>query len=370
MSSPHLDTLIGAPKSEIDTPALLIDLDIMEANIRKMADFFKSVNADLRPHAKTHKTPIIAHKQIEAGAIGITCAKLGEAEALVHAGIRDVLIANQIIGAAKIARLVNLAGHSEIMVAVDDPYNVAQLSEAAEAKGVTLRILIEVDTGMNRCGTEPGKPTLDLARLVLKSKGLQFEGLMGYEGHTVAIPSFTERKKQTDESVDLLVETKDVLERNGVPVKIMSGGGTGTYAITGAHPDMTEIQAGSYIFMDSTYGDVEGIGDRFASSLTVLTAVVSRPNPSRVVVDAGLKVLAKEFGIPQPAGIAGLEMIGLSEEHGKMTAQGDVNLQPGDKIEIVPTHCCTTVNLHNRYYALRNDTVESIWEITARGRSQ
>ena len=370
MSSPHVDTFIGVPKSQIDTPALLIDLDIMEANIQKMADFFKTVNADLRPHAKTHKTPIIAHKQIEAGAIGITCAKLGEAEALVHAGIRDVLIANQIVGAQKIARLVNLASHSEIMVAVDDPHNVAQLSAAAEAKGVTLRILIEVNTGMNRCGTEPGKPTLDLARLVLKSKGLKFEGLMGYEGHTVAIPSFAERKKRTNESVEVLVETKGVLERNGVPVKIMSGGGTGTYAITGAHPEITEIQAGSYVFMDSTYGNVEGIGNRFASSLTVLTTVVSRPNPSRVIVDAGLKVLAKEFGIPQPIGIEGLEMIGLSEEHGRMTAQEDVNLKPGDKIEILPTHCCTTVNLHDRYYGVRNGIVESIWQIAARGKSQ
>lgn len=368
---PHpLDSHIGTPTSEIDTPALLIDLDIMEENIRKMADFFKTVNAELRPHAKTHKTPIIAQKQIEAGAIGITCAKLGEAEALVKAGIRDVLIANQIVGAKKIERLVNLTAQAEIMAAVDDPHNVAQLSAAAEAKGVTLRILIEVNTGMNRCGTEPGKPTLDLAHLVLSSKGLKFEGLMGYEGHTVAIPSFAKRKKLTDESVEALIETKDVLERNGVPVKIMSGGGTGTYAITGAYPEITEIQAGSYIFMDSTYGDVEGIGDRFGYSLTVLTTVVSRPNPSRVIVDAGLKVLAKEFGIPQPIGIEGLEMTGLSEEHGRMTAQDDVNLIPGDKIEILPTHCCTTVNLHDRYYGVRNGIVESIWQIAARGKSQ
>ena len=223
---------------------------------------------------------------------------------------------------------------------------------------------------MNRCGTEPGKPTLDLARLVLKSKGLKFEGLMGYEGHTVATPSFAERKKRTDEAVEVLVETKDFLERNGIPVKIMSGGGTGTYAITGAHPEMTEIQAGSYVFMDATYRNVEGVGDRFDCSLTVLTTVVSRPNPSRVIVDAGLKVLAREFGIPQPTGVQGLDMIGLSEEHGRMTAQGDVNLKPGDKIEILPTHCCTTVNLHNHCYGVRNGIVESIWEIAARGKSQ
>ena len=370
MSSSHLDASIGIPKGEIDTPALLIDLDIMEANIQKMADFFKTVNAELRPHTKTHKTPIIAHKQIEAGAIGVTCAKLGEAEAMIHAGIRDILIANQIVGARKIARLINLAKHSEIMVAVDDPHNVDQLSATAEVKGVTLRVLIEVNTGMDRCGVEPGQPTLDLARHILQSKGLKFEGLMGYEGHTVAKPSLTERKIVTGKSVNLLIDTKHLLEENGVPVKIMSGGGTGTYAITGSYPEMTEIQAGSYVFVDGMYRNVEGGGDQFGCSLTVLATVVSRPEPARVIVDTGLKVLAKEFGIPQPIGIEGLEMIGLSEEHGKMTAEASVDLKPGDKIEILPTHCCTTVNLHDRYYAIRNGFVEDVWEIAARGKSQ
>ena len=248
MSASNLDVFIGIPKEEIDTPALLIDVDIMEANIQKMADFFKTVNADLRPHVKTHKTPIIAHKQMEAGAIGMTCAKLGEAEAMIHAGIRDVLIANQIVGKQKIARLINLAKHSEIMVAVDDPDNVDQLSAAAEAKGTPLRVLIEVNSGMNRCGTEPGQPTLDLARHILQSKALKFEGLMGYEGHTVITPTFAERKSLTGESVEMLIGTKHFLEQKGVPVKILSGGGTGTYAITGAYPEMTEIQAGSYVF--------------------------------------------------------------------------------------------------------------------------
>ena len=370
MSSSHLDVFIGIPKEEIDTPALLIDLDIMEANIQKMADFFKTVNADLRPHTKTHKTPIIAHKQIEAGAIGVTCAKLGEAEAMIHSGIRDVLIANQIVGTQKITRLIDLAEHSELMVAVDDAYNVDQLSAAAEAKGITLRILIEVNTGMDRCGVEPGKPTLDLANRVMRSKGLKFEGLMGYEGHTVANPSLVERKIATAKSVDLLIDTKRFLEEGGVPVKIMSGGGTGTYAITGAYSEMTEIQTGSYVFMDGTYRNVEGVGDQFGCSLTLLATVVSRPEPTRVIVDAGMKMLTKEFGIPQPIGIEGLEMVGLSEEHGKITAEASVDLKPGDKIEILPTHCCTTVNLHDRYYGIREGVVESVWEIAARGKSQ
>lgn len=363
-------SLIGMHKTELDTPALLIDLDKMESNIQTMADYFTTVNAALRPHLKTHKTPMLAHKQIAAGAIGITCAKLGEAEAVIHAGIRDVLVANQIIGRQKIARLVNLAKQSEIMVAVDNAQNVTDISAAAAAKGVTVRILIEVNTGMNRCGVEPGQPALELARHVLRSPNLQFEGLMGYEGHTVAKPNYAERKAAARQSVQLLVDTKHHLEKHGVPVSIMSGGGTGTFSITGSVPEMTEVQAGSYIFMDATYGNVEGVGEHFACALTVLATVVSCPTPERVIVDTGMKVLAKEFGIPQPLGIEGLEMAGLSEEHGKMNADASVSLTPGDKLEILPTHCCTTVNLHERYYGIRDGIVESVWDIAARGKAQ
>ena len=365
------ESYIGRHKTELDTPALLINLDKMEANIQKMADYFNNVSTELRPHLKTHKTPIIAHKQIAAGAIGITCAKLGEAEAVIHAGIRDVLIANQIVSPHKIARLINLAKHSEIMVAVDNAHNVQDISEAAKAKGVTIRILVEVNIGMDRCGVEPGQPTLELARQICQSPNLKFEGLMGYEGHTVAKPDRTERENATREAMQRLIETKHFLEEHGIEVSIMSGGGTGTFDITGSIPEMTEVQAGSYVFMDSTYRNVQGIGEKFDNALSVLATVVSRPEHDRIIVDTGLKVLTKEFGIPQPIGIAGLEMTGLSEEHGKMlVSNGDVSLTPGDKLEILPTHCCTNVNLHDRYYGIRDEIVESVWEITARGKSQ
>ena len=369
------EPFIGMQKTELDTPALLIDLDKMEANIQTMADYFTTVNAMLRPHVKTHKTPIISHKQIAAGAIGVTCAKLGEAEAVIHAGVRDVLIANQVVGSQKIARLINLARHSEIMVAVDNPQNVRDISEAAAAKGVTVRMLIEVNIGMNRCGVEPGKPALELANQIRQSPNLKFEGLMGYEGHTVAKPDLKEREANVQEAMQHLIDTKHYLEKQGVDVSIMSGGGTGTFNITGSIPEMTEVQAGSYVFMDSTYRNVEGVGERFDCSLSVLATVVSRPAPDRVIVDTGLKVLAKEFGMPQPIGITGVEMTGLSEEHGTLKSVGqvsdtDVPLTPGDKIEILPTHCCTTVNLHDRYYGIRNGIVESVWDIAARGKSQ
>ncbi len=365
------ETYIGLHKTELDTPVLLIELDIMESNIQKMADYFTTVNAELRPHVKTHKTPIIAHKQIAAGAIGVTCAKLGEAEAIIHAGIRDVLIANQIVGKQKIARLINLAKHSEIMVAVDCPNNVQAISDAASAKGVKIRILVEVNIGMDRCGVEPGKATLELAQQVCNSDSLKFEGLMGYEGHTVAKPDRTDRETATRDAMLRLIASKRYLEEHGITVSIMSGGGTGTYNITGSIPDITEVQAGSYVFMDSTYNNVEGVGEKFDCSLSILTTVVSRPDQNRIIVDAGLKVLTKEFGIPQPIGNNGLEMTGLSEEHGKMqVSEGSVSLNPGDKLEILPTHCCTTVNLHDRYYGIRNEIVESVWNISARGRSQ
>lgn len=362
---------IGMHKTELDTPALLIDLDTMETNIQTMADYFTRVNAELRPHMKTHKTPIIAHKQIAAGAIGVTCAKLGEAEAAIHAGVRDVLIANQVVGSQKIARLINLAKHSEIMVAVDSPQNVQAISEAARAKGVTIRMLVEVNVGMNRCGVEPEKPALELATEICRSPNLKFEGLMGYEGHTVAKPDRAEREAAARKAMQLLLNTKDYLEKHGMDIAIMSGGGTGTFNITGSIPEMTEVQAGSYVFMDSTYRNVQGVGEQFNCALSVLATVVSRPDPHRIIVDTGLKVLAKEFGVPQPIGIAGLEMAGLSEEHGKLLVSDvSIPLTPGDKLEILPTHCCTTVNLHDRYYGIRNGIVESVWNITARGRAQ
>jgi len=365
------DPFIGMHKTELDTPTLLIDLDKMEANIAAMAAYFSTVNAMLRPHVKTHKTPIIAHKQIAAGAIGVTCAKLGEAEAVIHTGIRDVLIANQVIGTQKIARLINLAKHSEIMVAVDNSQNVQDISEAASAKGVNVRILVEVNIGMDRCGVEPGKPTLQLVNQIRRSPNLIFEGLMGYEGHTVAKPNRVERDTATREAMQRLLNAKRYIEKHGGEVPIMSGGGTGTFNITGSIPEMTEVQAGSYVLMDSTYRNVEGVGEQFDCALSVLATVVSHPASDRIIVDTGMKVITKEFGLPQPVGVSGVEMIGLSEEHGNMrVSEPNVPLKPGDKLEILPTHCCTTVNLHDRYYGIRNGIVETVWDITARGKAQ
>jgi D-serine deaminase-like pyridoxal phosphate-dependent protein len=361
--------LIGSWVEEIDTPALLLDLDSMERNITRMATAFRGLTAKLRPHAKTHKTPIIAHKQLAAGAIGITCAKLGEAEVMVEGGIRDILLANQIVGTHKISRLVSLARHADLIVAVDDGSNVQDLSQAAQATGVLLRVLVEVDIGMHRCGVAPGEPALSLAQQVEKAPGLQFAGLMGYEGHLVFVPNLEERVHRVHTDMQLLIDTVSFLESRGLPVGIVSAGGTGTAMITGRLPRITEIQAGSYVFMDGRYKTIEGVD--LDCALTLLTTVVSRPRPDRVIIDAGMKTLTHEFGLPRFKGRDDLELLGLSEEHGTVKLNDpSVALKSGDKLEIVPSHGDTTLNIHDWYYGLRHGRVEAIWPIAARGKSR
>ena len=331
-------TLIGLRRDQIDTPALLIDLDALERNIQRMADFFRDRPAHLRPHAKTHKTPQIARLQLAAGAPGVTCAKVGEAEVMVAGGITDILIANQIVGPTKIARLMSLCRQAKVTVAVDDPQNVAALSRAAQDFGTMLGILVEVNVGMNRCGVEPGEPALALARQVIAAPGLEFRGLMGYEGHCVAIPDRDRRESEARKAMTLLVDTARYLESYGLPVHEVSGGGTGTYDISGQFPGVTEIQAGSYVTMDASYRKLD-LG--FECALTMLTTVVSRPARDRAVCDAGLKAITTEFGLPVVKDLPGANLVRLSEE----------------------------INLNERFYGLRDGRVEVVWPIAARGRT-
>ncbi len=360
---------LGAEKSEIDTPALLIDLDVMEGNIEEMARFFRSVTAGLRPHEKTHKCPIIAHKQIEAGAIGITCAKLGEAEAMVEAGIRDVLVANQVVGEPKVTRLVNLAKHSDIIVAVDNAGNVRHLADSAREKGVRLNVLIEVDVGNNRCGTAPGKPTLDLAREVASHPSLNLGGLLGYEGFCQNIRSLEERREKAHGAMAKLISAKDTLEDAGFGIEIVSAGGTGTHMITGKYPGVTEVEAGSYVFMDATYSKVEGL-EGFGKAMTVLTTVISLPRPGVAICDAGLKAVTTEFGLPPVVEIRGVDYERASEEHGRLKVEPDSKIKAGDKIELLVTHCCTNSNLYDSFHCVRDGSLEAVWKISARGKSQ
>jgi len=355
---------IGLSKWELDTPVLCLDAPALERNIERMAGFFRDKPAKLRPHLKTHKCPLIAWMQLRAGAIGITCAKLSEAEVLAGAGVQDMLIANQIVGQRKIARLVNLAAYTQVMVAVESAANAEELSAAAVAKGVRLRVLLEVDTGMRRCGVEPGQASLELARQVASMPGLRFEGIMGYEGHAVIIPDADKRCRVAQEAAAQLVATRDLLVKDGIPVGIVSAGGTGTYSFTGVYEGITEIQAGSYATMDAKYREV---GIDFELALTVVAQVISVSRPGLAFIDAGLKTFTTEFGMPRLIRPQGWSLARLSEEHGHLECQGGEPLHPGDMVEAVPSHGCTTINLHDAYYVTRNDTVEAVWPIAARG---
>ncbi|MDI3339493.1 MAG: DSD1 family PLP-dependent enzyme [Sphaerobacter sp.] len=362
--------IVGKPLDEVDTPALLIDAGALERNIARIAAYLADKPARLRPHAKTHKSPIIAHMQLAAGAVGITCAKLGEAEALVEGGIRDILIANQIVGPAKIARLVRLARYADLAVAVDDFENAQQISDAAEAAGTTVRVLVEVNIGMDRCGVEPGQPAVELALRVAELPGLRFFGLQGYEGHLVGVPERAERERRVRAAMEQLIETRRMIEAAGLPVAAVSGGGTGTFDITSTIEGFDEIQAGSYVFMDAWYRRVEGPDTAFEPALFLWSTIVSRPAPDRAVGDIGLKTATPEHGLPTAFGISGVETLSLSEEHVKLRVEGEArSLRPGDKIRFVPGHVCTTVNLHDCYVVVRDGVVEAVWPVAARGHS-
>ena len=352
-------------KTEIDTPALLIDLPAMERNLETMSKFFEGRPASLRPHAKTHKTPILAHKQLEAGAIGITCAKLGEAEAMVQAGIRNVLIANQVVGKRKIERLINLSMHSDIIVAVDSEQNVADLAAAASDKGTRLNVIIEVEVGMQRCGVVADEKFVALARQINDAESLRFRGIMGYEGHAVATPGFEERKAVGEKANAELVRARDLLIEAGLPVEIVSAGGTGTYNIAGAFPGITEVQAGSYILMDTMYREVV---PEFECALTLLTTVISLPRPGIAICDAGLKALSRGFGMPEVKDRPDITVAHLSEEHGKLELGDGADVEPGDKLELIISHVCEAVNLHDAFHAVRDDRLEGVWPIAARGK--
>lgn len=363
--------IIGRPLSEVDTPALVIDADAMERNIARMGEFFAGRRAKLRPHAKTHKSPIIAHKQLAAGAVGITCAKLGEAEALAAGGVPDILIANQIVGAHKIDRLVRLARHVDIAAAVDNLENAKQISDAAVTAGSSVRLLVEVNVGMNRCGVEPGDPAVELAKRVASLPGIRFFGIQSYEGHLVMLDGHENRAEKVREAMAPVIETRHKIESAGVPVTVISGGGTGTFDITSTIEGFDEIQAGSYVFMDASYGTVEGPDAIFEPALYLWSTIVSRPTDERAVADIGLKTAAPEHGMPILADFSESTTVSLSEEHVKLLLEGEARqLRVGDKVRFQPGHVCTTVNLHDAYVVARGDVVEAVWPVAARGRSR
>ncbi len=363
-----LTTLIGLPIEELDTPAVLIDLDALESNIKTMAADVKSRGSNWRPHSKSHKCPAIAHLQVEAGAIGVACAKLGEAEVMATNGIRDILVPNQIVGPIKARRVAALAIQSDICVSVDAIENVRELDQAALRLGTRPRAVIEVDTGMKRAGVQPGDAARKLANEMAKCEGLRFAGLMTWEGHCWSIDDPAERLAEINRAVGSLVETAEQIRADGIPVEIVSAGGTATYLTTSGIEGVTEIQAGGGIF-----GDIEYLqqGANVQRALSLMCQVTSRPTAERVITDAGRKTIDPGNRQPEPRGISLSGPISFSAEHGTLDlAQPSSDPRPGDRIFFNVGYSDQCNHLHENFYGVRNGVLETIWPILGRGKLQ
>lgn len=359
----------------VDTPALLVDLDAFERNIAKMADFAAGAGLRLRPHAKTHKSPIVALRQIAAGAVGVCCQKVTEAEALVEGGVEDLLITNEIVGSQKLRRLAQLARNAHIGVCVDNHDNVADLAKAAGEAGARIDVLVEVDVGGGRCGVSPGEPALALAQAIAAAPELRFAGLHAYHGAAQHIRKFSERKAAIAAAAEKARTTRDLLLQHGLGCESVTGAGTGSFAFEAASRIYTELQPGSYVFMDADYGrNLEEGGEFFSGfeqALYVYATVMSRPVPGRAVVDAGLKALAFDSGMPLVA-CAGANYVGASDEHGIIlldthAPQTATVFRLGGKIKLIPGHCDPTVNLHPWFVCYRGERVEAVWPVAGRG---
>jgi D-serine deaminase-like pyridoxal phosphate-dependent protein len=367
--------IVGMNLLDVDTPALIIDLDAMERNLVRMAEFAKRAGVRLRPHAKTHKSPDIAARQLALGAVGVCCQKVAEAEVLVEGGITDVLVSNEVVGKAKLARLAALARRAKIGVCVDAAANVAELQAAAAAAGSKINVLVEIDVGAHRCGVAPGVPAAQLAAQVARSEHLRFAGLQAYHGSAQHVRQPSERASLIAQATARVRETQAALQAVGLRADIVAGAGTGTYQHEGASGVYNELQTGSYVFMDADYA--ANTPDRaalaFEHALFVLSTVMSAPTPDRRVLDAGLKAFAVDSGMPVPWRLDGCIYRRASDEHGVLDVAACAEAPGlGDKVLLVPGHCDPTVNLHDWYVGMRGlsagaGRVECLWPVAARG---
>ncbi len=363
---------IGMPLESVDTPSLLVDLDAFDRNVARLAQAVAGTTVRARPHAKSHKCPVIALRQMAAGAVGVCCQKVGEAEAMVYGGVSNVLVSNQIVGASKIARLAALAKQAWVAVCADDPGNVKDLDEAALAFGVRLPVLVEINVGTDRCGVEPGEPALRLAKQIAALPGLRFAGLQAYHGSAQHIREFGKRKETIDGGIEKTRQTVELLTRHGLTCDLVTGAGTGSYRFEAASGVYNELQAGSYIFMDVDYAKnlaPDGsLWSEFEHSLYIWATVMSRPTKERAVLDAGLKALSVDAGLPWVVAMPGVEYVRASDEHGKLALRDpEHGLRIGTKLRLIPGHCDPTVNLYDWFVGYRGNRVEALWPITARG---
>ena len=362
---------IGMAEEDISTPALIIDLDAFEKNVKRLADFIKKKGIRHRAHAKTHKSADIALYQIEhGGACGICCQKVSEAEALVAGGVKDVPVSNQVVDPAKIDRLAALAKQARVIVCVDDADNVEALSSAATKHGVTIECLVEMDCGAGRCGVEWGTPVVNLSSNIANAKNLSFSGIQAYHGSAQHVHDFEQRKATIEAAIKQVADTIEMLKTEGLECDIIGGAGTGTYYFEGASDVYNELQCGSYIFMDADYqrvlDETGGFISEFENSLFILTGIMSHTKVDMAICDAGLKAQSVDSGLPVVFGRDDLEYTKCSDEHGVITDPNGV-LKLNDKLRLIPGHCDPTCNLYDWYVGVRNGKVECLWPVTARG---
>jgi D-serine deaminase-like pyridoxal phosphate-dependent protein len=352
---------IGRNRLDLITPALILDLPAARRNIAKMADRLATMPAKLRPHIKVHKSPELARMQVDAGAIGISTATVWEAIVMVRSGLDSIFVVNTVAGREKLAALAAIARDAEVMVAVDDAHNSADIAAAARAAKSTLGVVIEIDTGMDRAGVDTPEQAVELARRIATMDGIKLLGVTGYEGHCSLTPDRDLRAEKQRVAMSLLVDSAERIKAAGLPSPIVSAGGTATWDWTAATPGVTEIQAGSYAVMDNFHAPMAG---DFEKALTVLATVISRP-PDRVIVDAGNKSL----GAPALTTIRGHDLTPLrfDEEHGVFIADATYPLHVGDVVELVPGYAPGTVNWYDAYHVVDGDRVVDIWPVIPRG---
>ncbi len=366
--------LDGVSKADLVTPALILDLDLFEANIAKMAAHAKSSRIGLRPHGKTHKCVEIARCQIKAGALGLSVATIREAEAMSAAGVKGLLITSELVGKPKVERLIKLVRRApDTMTVVDDADHAKQLSDAAAAAKLSLNVMIDVDPGGRRTGVPPGEKAIALADAVAKLPNLKLRGIHGYSGGSAHVNTFEARRKHSADAMAPVLETFANLKKRGLPVEIMSGGSTGTYNIDIALEGMTELQCGSYVFMDVEYRACGGQGgavyEDFAASLTVMATVVSKTYSDRATTDAGIKAFATDRAkhVPEIKGVTGVTMGYGGDEHGILSFNNPSReFKIGDRVEFIIPHCDPNVNLYDRIYCVRGEAVVDVWRTVGR----
>ena len=353
-------------KTEISTPALVINYQLMEKNIKTMAKFAKEHNIALRPHVKTHKCPKIGKMMLDAGANGICVAKVGEAEVFVKEGFKDILIANQVIDLGQVQRLIELNKKSLVRVVVDSEKNVRDLNKAAQKKGINLEVVLEVDVGLGRSGVQPGEEALKFADFLKTQDHLKLAGLQGYEGHLISIFDDELRKQKAKDCMQLLVDTRDLLNQNGYEISYLTGGNTTTYRFSGAHEGITEIQPGTYIFNDEHHFKM---CPEFEIAAIVLTAITNIRSKRIYSIDAGLKAVTNDNGNPVFKDYPKSKIMVLTEEHSIVRVGPKDSFELGEKVALIPTHICTTVNLYDFFTVVKDGDVVEKWEVSARGKN-